>query len=138
MYKDFSFRYVIIITKHLCFAIIYVCVCVCVLLSNSKIKPKTQNILTKHKKLFFFNHSFNQTQETVFFFNYSFNQTPTFFKINLTKSTFLLNRFFSNHNHNAKHALNKLEFIDESCNPMLDHKHRNLTSLMSNPFLFLC
>ena len=80
MYKDFSFRYVIIITKHLCFAIIYVCVCVCVLLSNSKIKPKTQNILTKHKKLFFFNHSFNQT--------------PTFLKINLTKSTFFIKSFF--------------------------------------------
>jgi preprotein translocase subunit SecG len=100
MYKDFSFCYVIIITKHLYFAIIYVCVCVCVyvLLSNSKIKPKTQSILTKHKKLFFFNHnfnhSFNQTQETVFFFNHSFNQTPTFLKINLTKSTFFIKSFF--------------------------------------------
>jgi len=65
MYSDFSFCYVIIMTKHLCFAIIYIYIYV--LLSNSKIKPKTQTILTKHKKLFFFNHSFNQTQETVFF-----------------------------------------------------------------------
>jgi hypothetical protein len=48
MYKDFSFCYVIIITKHLCFVnYIYV------LLSNSKIKSKTQSILTKQKKLFF-------------------------------------------------------------------------------------
>ena len=42
-----------------------VCVCVCILLGNFAIKPHTKSILTKHKKLFFFNHNFNR----------SFNQT---------------------------------------------------------------
>ena len=29
MYKDFLFRYVIIITKHLCFVIIFMCIYIC-------------------------------------------------------------------------------------------------------------
>jgi hypothetical protein len=29
MYSDFSFRYVIIMTKHLCFAIIYIYIYIC-------------------------------------------------------------------------------------------------------------
>jgi hypothetical protein len=53
----------------LCYIYIYiyvcVCVCVCVLLGNFTIKLHTKSILTKHKKLFFFNHNFNR----------SFNQT---------------------------------------------------------------
>jgi hypothetical protein len=44
---------------------IYVCVCVCVLLGNFTIKPHTKSILTKHRKLFFFNRSFNQTHQNL-------------------------------------------------------------------------
>jgi len=52
MYKDFSFRYIIIITKYL-FLQLYIYVYIYVLLNNSKIKSKIQNLLTKYKKLFF-------------------------------------------------------------------------------------
>jgi hypothetical protein len=40
-----------------------------VILDNFTIKPHTKSILTKYKKLFFsnynFNHSFNQTRQTL-------------------------------------------------------------------------
>jgi hypothetical protein len=68
MYNDISFCYVIIITKHLCFGIIYVCLYMSFLLIQ--IKYKTQTILTKQKKLFFLNHNLNHSftkHKTAFF-----------------------------------------------------------------------
>jgi len=57
----------------------FICVFVCVLLDNFTIKPHTKSILTKHKKLFFFNHNFN----------HSFNQTHQNLKRTSQKALFI-------------------------------------------------
>jgi len=57
----------------------YIYMCVCVLLGNFTIKPHTKSILTKHKKLFFFNHNFNR----------SFNQTHKNLKRTSQKTLFI-------------------------------------------------
>jgi hypothetical protein len=81
MYMDYSFRYVIIIIKQQCFVIIYIQMHV--LLGNFIIKPHTKNILTKYKKLFFFNHNFNR----------SFNQAHQTLK-RTSQKTYFIKLFF--------------------------------------------
>ena len=132
MYKDISFCYVIIITKHLCFGIIYMCLYMSFKLIQ--IKYKTQTILTKQKKLFFFNHNlnhgftkhktafflpqcqpqfFNQTQKTTFFKTKTSTTVLTkhqLFSKSTSQKVLFIKLLFSNHNHksyhNTKHALN--------------------------------
>ena len=54
-----------------------------VLLGNFIIKPHTKNILTKYKKLFFFNHNFNR----------SFNQAHQTLK-RTSQKTYFIKLFF--------------------------------------------
>jgi len=84
MYKDYSFRYVIIIINLQYFAIIYicvcVCVCVCVLLSNFTIKPQYKKHINQTYKTVFCSTSISITV---------FNQTLKFFKQTSTKVIFM-------------------------------------------------